>query len=227
MASAGAGPLEAALHFLQAVPLTLPFSVLVGATILARTPPRSMRSALGLLALAAGLTFFTAAVAAPRVEFAVAARQTVGGAGTRFPFGPDTPANLARLATFIREHPPERYSFSTDHPFRTPPNWLDYLRQIPGVLAVLTMLNGLLGFSAGLGLRARSARVARWAIWTAGLAAAVGFMVLQGAAGGIVRRDLAVPGGVLAWAPLLPWLVALAILGTRAAMRREGKESAG
>lgn len=215
--------LEYSWRFVQAVPLALPFSVLVGAAILARTPARRARSALVLLALAASLTFAAGAVVAPRLEYVIATRRAPTDVASRYPFGPDTPANLARLAAFVREHPPEEYSLSTDHPTRTPPNWLDYLRQMPGVLAVLAVLNGLLGWLVACRLRARSGRYVRWLLWTGGLAAAVGFMALQGVAGAMVRGDLATSGGLLAWAPLLPWVAAIAFASGRGWARTQAK----
>jgi hypothetical protein len=205
-------PADLGSHIVQVLPLALAFAVAIGGALFARSNTRGGIGALGALAVLASLVYLLAAEIAPRVKYRVAERHAPAAVLARHPFGPDTPANLARQAAYVRVHPPDRYSFSTDEPMLVPPNWLDYLRHVQGVLAGLTVLNGLLAWAVGRRLRTLSSRRYRWALWTLGLVSAAVFILAEGQAGAAVRHDLSASGALFAWMPLIPWVAALLAL---------------
>ncbi|HSW28605.1 MAG TPA: hypothetical protein VLH75_03830 [Longimicrobiales bacterium] len=209
----------------QGAPLAIALAVVIGGAFIARASPRAGIGALGALAVLATVVYLLVAEVAPRVEYRLAERHPAEAALALHPFGPDTPANLARQAAYVRANPPDRYSFSTDEPLRVPPNWLDYLRHVRGVLAGLTVLNGLLAWAVGRRLRSLSSRRYRWALWTLGLVSAAVFILAEGQAGAAVRHDLSASGALFAWMPLIPWVAALLALAI--ASRRHRPMSAG
>ncbi|MDP2858793.1 MAG: hypothetical protein Q8P50_12560 [Bacillota bacterium] len=206
----------------RAAAIALPFSVMFGAATLRATHRTRLIWATAALAGTACLTYLIAAQFAPALEYEVRAHQAPEAVHDRLPFGPDTPSNLTRQRDYVLENPPERYSLSVEDPLSIPPNWLDYRIQVPGVLAALTLLNGLLAWAVACRIRSRPRRQFVWLLWTLGLASAVTFFSVESSAGRAGRRDLSAPGTLYAGAPLLIWVLALVLVRPRRHQATDG-----
>jgi hypothetical protein len=133
-----------------------------------------------------------------------------------YPTGALTPPNLLRLREEVVARSPDAFSFSVDEPLRRPPNWLTYEAHQSAAVAVLGLLNLLLGVSVGRLTARLSPPVRRRRRWVVGLVGAVLFFAPIVVASVWVRTSAENSGVVGAWLPLLVPLLALS-----AASRRE------
>lgn len=176
----------------------------------------------GHLLITAALTYVLLAWVDPVLQHEHVSRRFAAGGdsalGEVLAHGPDTPGELLLRKVRILENPPDRYSFSTQEPLATPPNWIDFRLHSPLALGLFALINGLLG-----------AVLARWRprggdavhrLWLMGLLSAVGFMAPMMVAESLVRASLTASGVVAAWAAST---VPLAALVVAAGLARRGR----
>jgi len=166
----------------------------------------TMRS-LGIAVIFYGSSAFAEPVAKHRFR-----QESVGNQAGDTRLGPRTPWAILAQRSANRASPPESYSFSVEHPFDRPPNWLLFSFWSSISLSVYCVLAAFLGQIVAFltsGLSPPSRANTRWAV---GLVTATLVLTAFVMGDSWVRQDVSHSGVVGAWAPLLVPLLGLWVL---------------